>query len=263
MKLEQFLQALEQDGVWCVANPFVLFKQEEEGLSGECLVQKYILADEKIVVVTLRQLDHGNCQMVGIEVFPRRGVEFNELAGKIQIKRDYINYETLLDGEKYYEYAGVFLRKDGDVTIRKRRYRLNKDFMPDMIKSGFITELEFLHFSKDENVEKLPIVDLIDLHRYLPKKECEPDICSWCQCDKDEHDKYWPCPLLGGRLLCNLCCHYDSRSDDPFLILNVPEMLEVARFLNNPDLTLQEAVQICRDCGNGGLGYWARGREDE
>ncbi|AVX30052.1 hypothetical protein CTH_0447 [Carboxydocella thermautotrophica] len=258
MKLQQLLEQLQTDGVWCLA-VLPLYRDRKSyttSLPRYSLVQKYLRLGEKIVVVSLKQYDVDWSYMIGIEAFPLTGIEFSETDGKIIIKRDYIEVEKILRGEEYLQDAGVFLVKEQDFTLRYRRYRPGPQYKVDMVATGFLTAEEFDYYNQDRVAEKLPQIDLCDIHRYLPARDADPEICAWCQCPREKQETLWNCPLLGNRQICQTCCYYDSQSMD--IYLRVPEILEVARFLTDQNLTLEEAIKICQNCGKGGLQNWNR-----
>lgn len=38
--------------------------------------------------------------------------------------------------------------------------------------------------------------------------------CSVCSCPHDEYEPTWPCPLLEGKAICDVCCLYDMDAAD-------------------------------------------------
>jgi len=73
--------------------------------------------------------------------------------------------------------------------------------------------------------------------------------CSWCNCPEKGHNEYRECPLLDGKLLCDVCCNYDVLSCDPKT--NRLEIIDVIKKVTGKDMTEHEVIKTCRECRKG------------
>jgi hypothetical protein len=63
--------------------------------------------------------------------------------------------------------------------------------------------------------------------------------CTWCNCPDEEHDYYVECPLIDGKLLCDVCCKYNIMADDA---------VDFVKGVTNKDITRGEIIDTCRNC---------------